>query len=286
VGRNRRVDETVTQDVDSGFAELVPDPDVPDAWTLCVNGTPQSHVDLADPARIEFEYVRRLVHVTDLAAPPGSPLRAMHLGGGALTLPRYIATTRPRSAQQVVEVDAALIALVRARLPLDRTWRLRIRHGDARAVLAKAPEGMFDLVVTDVFAGARTPAHLTSVEFVSSVARALRPGGVYAANIADGGQLAFARAQVATVRAVFSQVCVLAEPTVLRGRRFGNFILVGSLAELPLDDLTRLIAGDVFPGRVVHGDALVRFVGGARPVTDATATQSPLPPKGTWGLPV
>jgi spermidine synthase len=286
VGRNRRVDETVTQEVDSGFAELVPDPDVPDAWTLCVNGTPQSHVDLGDPARIDFEYVRRLVHVTDLAAPPGSPLRAMHLGGGALTLPRYIATTRPRSTQQVVEFDAALISLVRARLPLDRTWRLRIRHGDARAVLAKAPEGMFDLLVTDVFAGARTPAHLTSVEFVSSVARALRPGGVYAANIADGGQLAFARAQVATVLAVFSHVCVLAEPTVLRGRRFGNFILVGSRAELPLDDLTRLIAGDVFPGRVLSGDALVRFVGGARPVTDATATQSPMPPKGTWGLPV
>jgi len=285
VGRNRRADETVTSEVDSGFAELVPDPDMPDAWTLCVNGTPQSHVDLDDPARIEFEYVRRLAHVTDLVAPPGAPLRALHLGGGALTLPRYIATTRPRSTQQVVEIDAALIELVRARLPVDRTWRIRIRHGDARAVLAKAPEDTFDLVVTDVFAGARTPAHLTSVEFVSLVARALRADGVYAANIADGGQLPFARAQVATVRAVFPQVCVLAEPTVLRGRRFGNFILVASRAELPLSDLTRLIAGDAFPGRVEHGESLTRFTGGARPTTDETATQSPMPPKGTWGLP-
>jgi spermidine synthase len=275
----------VTQDVDSGVAELVPDPDVPGAWTLCVNGTPQSHVDLDDPARIEFEYVRRLTHVTDLVAPPGAPLRAMHLGGGALTLPRYIASTRPRSTQQVAEIDAALIELVRTRLPVDRTWRLKVRHGDARAVLAKAPPEAFDLVVTDVFAGARTPAHLTSVEFVSLVARALRPSGVYAANIADGGQLAFARAQVATVRAVFPEVCVLAEPTVFRGRRFGNFILVASRVPLPVADLTRLIAGDVFPGRVVHGAALDRFEGGARPATDETATQSPVPPKGTWGLP-
>lgn len=275
----------MTQEVDSGYAELVADRDVPDAWTLCVNGTPQSHVDLDDPARIEFEYMRRLAHVTDLVAPPGVPLRALHLGGGALTLPRYIATTRPRSSQQVVEVDAALIELVRARLPVDRAWRLKVRHGDARAVLARAPSDAFDFVVTDVFAGARTPAHLTSVEFVSSVARALRPDGVYAANIADGGQLSFVRAQVATVLAVFPRVCVLAEPTVFRGRRFGNFILVGSRAELPLADLTRLIAGDVFPGRVEHGEALVRFTGGARPTTDETATQSPMPPKGTWGLP-
>ena len=284
MGRNRRVDETVTSDVDSGVAELVPDPDVPDAWTLCVNGTPQSHVDLGDPGRIEFEYVRRLAHVTDLVAPPGTPLRAMHLGGGALTLPRYIAATRPRSSQQVAEIDAALIELVRARLPVDRTWRLKVRHGDARAVLASAPEGAFDLVVSDVFAGARTPAHLTSVEYVALAARALRPGGVYAANIADGGALAFARAQVATVRAVFPHVCVLAEPTVLRGRRFGNFILVASGAELPVSALTRLIAGDVFPGRVAHGEALVRFAGGARPVTDEMAVQSPLPPKGTWAV--
>jgi spermidine synthase len=274
VGRSRRTDETVTQRVDSGVAELVADRDTPNAWTLLLDGTPQSHVDLNDPARLEFEYIRRLAHVTDELAPTGAPLRVLHLGGGALTLPRYVATTRPRSSQQVVEIDAALVALVRERLPVDRGWRLRIRNGDARAVLEKAPEAAFDLVVTDVFAGARTPAHLTSVEFVSLAARVLRPGGVYAANIADGGQLAFVRAQVATVQAVFPQVCALADPTVFRGRRFGNFILAGSHAELPMPALTRRLAG------VEHGPALTRFTGGARPVTDATATRSPAPPAG------
>ncbi|MFL6127386.1 spermidine synthase [Actinophytocola sp.] len=284
MGRSRKAHQAVTREVASGVAELVADPDVPDAWTLCVDGTPQSHVDLGDPTRIEFEYVRRLAHVVDLVAPPRAPLRVMHLGGGAVTLARYVAATRPRSAQQVVEIDAALIDLVRDRLPVDRTWRIRIRHGDARAVLAAAPQDAFDLVVTDVFAGARTPAHLTSVEYVSLAARALHPGGVYAANIADGGPLAFARAQVATVGAVFPHVCVLAEPAVLRGRRFGNLVLVASRAELPIADLARRTAGDPFPGRLEHGDALTRFTGGARPTTDETATQSPPPPEGTYGL--
>jgi spermidine synthase len=274
----RGTDETVTQEVDSGIAELVPDLEVPNAWTLCLNGTAQSHVDLEDPTRFEFEYVRHLAHVADLVAPSGAPLRVMHLGGGAFTLPRYIATTRPRSAQQVVEVDGALIDLVHAWLPLDPTWAVRVRHGDARAVLAEAPEGVLDLVVSDVFAGARTPAHLTSVEYVSLAALALRPAGVYAANIADSGELGFARAQVATVRAVFPHVCVVAEPTVFRGRRFGNFILVASRAELPLTALTRRVAGDPFPGRVEHGEALTRFTGGTRPTTDETATRSPRPP--------
>jgi spermidine synthase len=280
----RATDETVTREVDSGTAELVPDLEVPDAWTLCVNGTPQSHVDLDDPTRFEFEYVRRLAHVADLVAPSGAPLRVMHLGGGGFTLLRYIATTRPGSTQQAVEIDAALIDLVHAWLPLDPAWHVRIRHGDARAVLAEAPEGVFDLVVTDVFAGARTPAHLTSVEYVSLAARALCPAGVYVANIADGGQLAFARAQVATARAVFPHVCVVAEPTVFRGRRFGNFILIASRTELPLTELTRRIAGDPFPGRLEHGEALTRFTAGTRPTRDETATRSPRPPVGSFGV--
>ena len=285
MGRLRKTDATITREVDSGIAELVPDQDVPRAWVLRLNGTPQSHVDLDDPTHLEFEYLRRLGHVADLVAPEGDPIRAVHLGGGALTLPRYIAATRPRSTQQVVEIDAALVGLVRGVLPLDRNWRIRIRTGDARAVLVRAPEDTFDLIVTDVFAGARTPAHLTSVEFVRQASRALRAGGVYAANIGDGGPLTFARAQAATVRAVFPHVCVLAEPTVFRGRRFGNFVLVASHTELPVAALTRRTAGDPFPGRVEHDASLTRFIGGLPPTTDATATQSPSPPKGTWGLP-
>ena len=90
-------------------------------------------------------------------------------------------------------------------------------------------------MVCDVFAGARTPAHLTSAEFAADVHRVLRPDGVYAANVADGPPLRFARAQVATLRSVFRHVCLLAEPGTLRGRRFGNLVAVASDAELPIE---------------------------------------------------
>jgi hypothetical protein len=210
-------------------------------------------------------------------------VRALHLGGGGWTLPRYVATTRPRSSQQVVEVDGALVEFVRRELPAGRSWRLKIRTGDARAVVSRAPPGAFDLAVVDVFAGARTPAHLTSVEFVETLAAALTAGGVCAANVADGPPLlAFARAQVATLAAVFAHTCLIADPAVLRGRRFGNLILLGSHRELPLPQLARLLAGDRFPGRVEHGPELARFADGARAVTDATAVASPAPPAGTF----
>ncbi|MER6786479.1 fused MFS/spermidine synthase [Streptomyces sp. NPDC000658] len=268
----------VAETVDGGLARLVPDRDRPRAWTLLIDGAPQSHVDLDDPAHLSFEYQRRLGHVIDLVSPPGRPLQVVHLGGGALTLARYVAATRPRSTQQVVERDAALVRLVRRELPLDPAARIRVRSLDAREGLAKVPDGWADLVMADVFSGARTPAHLTSTEFLDEVRRALKPGGCYAANIADGPPLAHLRGQIATAAARFPDLALVADPTVLRGKRFGNAVLVASDLPLPIAELTRRAASDPHPGRVEHGRALTDFTGGAAPVADATAVASPAPP--------
>src|SRR5580704_14571235 len=179
-----RTGQAVQADVASGVAELVADADRPRAWTLRVDGIPQSHVDLDDPGYLECEYMRRLGHLADLAAPAGEPLQVLHLGGGGLTLARYVAATRPGSPQLAVDSDAALVDLVRRLLPLDQPGRrtaagraragrggagrggaggsggpagaarIRVRVGDARAVLDEIRAASFDLVVADLFAGA------------------------------------------------------------------------------------------------------------------------------------
>ncbi|MCW2537638.1 MAG: uncharacterized protein JWQ26_3337, partial [Modestobacter sp.] len=269
-------------EVGGGTAELLADADRPDSWQLLLDGVPQSHVDLADPTYLEFEYVRRIGHVLDLAAEPGEPLDVVHLGGGALTLPRYVAVTRPGSRQRVVEVDQALTDLVRSSLPLPRSARVRVRADDARAGLATLPDASADVVVVDVFAGARTPAHLTTLEFAVDVARVLKPGGVTAWNVSDGPPLRFVRTEAATLAAVFGHVALLAEPGTLRGRRFGNTVAVASDAELPVAALTRRCAGDPMPSRVVAGADLTEFVGQAQPVADAAAEPSPQPPAGIF----
>lgn len=280
--RSERRQEPVSATVDGGVAELVPDRERPHAWTLLLDGAPQSHVDLDDPSYLSFEYQRRLGHVIDLAAPPGRPLQVVHLGGGALTLARYIAAGRPRSTQQVVEIDAPLVQLVRRELPLDPQARIRVRSADARAGLGKVQDGWADLVIADVFSGARTPAHLTSAEFLAEVRRVLRPGGQYAANLADGPPLAHLRGQIATADSLFPELALAADPTVWRGRRFGNAILVASDLPIAVAELTRRVASDPHPGRVEHGRALADFTGGAAVVTDADAAPSPAPPPGAF----
>lgn len=280
--RSEGTRETVTAPVDGGLAELVPDRERPRGWTLLIDGAPQSHVDLDDPAHLSFAYQRRLGHVIDLAAPAGRPLHAVHLGGGAFTLARYLAASRPRSTQQIVEVDAPLVQLVRRELPLDPQARTRVRAMDARAGLGRIPDGWADLVIADVFSGARTPAHLTTVEFLTEVRRVLKPGGQYAANLTDGPPLAHLRGQIATAAALFPELALAADPVVWRGRRFGNAVLVASDLPVAVAELTRRVAGDPHPGRVEHGRALADFTGGAAVVTDAAARPSPAPPPGTF----
>jgi spermidine synthase len=205
----------------------------------------------------------------------------LHLGGGALTLARYAAATRPGSRQLAVDSDAELVGFVRQRLPLGEPARrsgIRVRVADARSALADLRPQSFDVIIADVFAAGRTPPHLTSAEFTAAAARLLTAEGLFSANIADGPPLAHARERVAAIRSVFPFVCLIADAGVLRGRRFGNLVAAASQRELPVADLVRRSAADPFPGRVVCGMDLGRFVAGARPISDASAEPSPAPP--------
>ncbi|CAM5357877.1 hypothetical protein SAVIM338S_01315 [Streptomyces avidinii] len=274
----------VIRDVAQGAAKLLPDVDRERAWLLTVDGAPQSYVDLDDPEHLEFEYVRRLAHVLDCVGGPGAVLDVLHLGGGALTLPRYAAATRPGSRQDVVEFDGGLVALVEEFLPVAAGTGIEVHVADARGWLAAAPGASADVIVGDVFGGSRVPASLTSAEYAREVARVLRPGGVYAANLADGAPFGFLRGQLANFGAVFGQLALIAEPGVLRGRRFGNAVLLASDGELPVAGLSRACAGDAFPARVEAGAALARLARGALPVSDAEAVASPEPPAGAFSL--
>lgn len=257
-----------------GQAELLKDLDAADGWLLNVDGVAQSYVDRADPTHLEFDYVRLMGDVVDCLSPQGA-LTAVHLGGGLCTLPRYVATTRPGSRQLVLEADEALAELVRSSFG---TAGFRLRTGEARAELPRLRPGESDLVVADLFESAVMPVHVTTLEWVREVQRLLRPGGTYVVNVADGRPLDFARAQVATLLAAFEYVVLLADPSVLRGRRFANLVLAGSGAPLPVADLVRRVSRAAGRARLVTGADLRSFTGGAAAVTDATARTAPRPP--------
>nr|WP_315970589.1 fused MFS/spermidine synthase [Nonomuraea sp. C10] len=264
-----------------GEVELLRDLDRQDGWVLSKDGVPQSYVDLQDPTFLEFEYVRLMADVIDLL--DEGPLSCVHVGGGACTIPRYVAATRPGSRHIVIEPDGLLVNLVREQLDLRSVPKLKMIIAGGREGTAKVWDSSADLVVLDAFTGATMPVELATVEYLGDVARVLRPSGTLLINLADGKGLAFARRLLATVTGAFRHVALLAEPGVMRGRRFGNLIVAASRAELPLDPLTRRAAGGLTQARCVYGEALENFVAGAAPIKDGDAVLAPVPPPAVFG---
>jgi len=118
---------------------LVPDREVPGAYFVRVDGTDQSFVDPADPLRLEFDYVQRIAEVIDTMAPKGERIRVIHIGGAGMTLPRYVAATRPTSAQTVFEPDEALTEQIRATIPLPSARASRYVRSTVVQVLPRSP---------------------------------------------------------------------------------------------------------------------------------------------------
>ena len=281
-----RGDDLVLRDGPEPVA-LVPDPARRSAFLLRVGRTDQSYVDLDDPLRLEFDYVQRIADVVEAAFEPGRTLRAVHVGGAGLTVPRYLAATRPGSVQTVLEPDVELTEFVRSRLPLPRTSGIKVRAVDGRAGLPALHDAVADLLVLDAFAGAQVPAELTTDSAVTELHRVVRPDGVLVLNVTDRGPLGYTRRVLAGLRARFASVALCAEPSTLKGRRFGNLVLVASDRPLDLAVWTTLAdrAGrPPFPYRLVHGARLDQLVGGARPFTDDDGEPSPPPPADLLGL--
>ena len=261
----------ITVSVELGTAELIPDPKRPTGWALFVDGVAQSYVDLADPLYLEFSYVRRVTTAVDAFRPEGVPLDVLHLGGGALCLPRYVAATRPGSRQHVVERDATLADLVARELPLPPGLDVSISIEPARAAMERAKTGSYDLVISDVFQAARMPDEVATSEFAGLVATALRPDGLYVVNVTDMPALAFTKRLAATLRERFAEVCVVADAPMLRGRRFGNAVLVAAQRAdlIPMERLTIPRTGESTLVGLLSGPDLTAFIAGARPMLDS-----------------
>lgn len=280
MGRRRSGDGPVagTYEGDYGVLELEQDTFVPGGWLINVNGVPSSHIVLGEPRTLVFEYMQWIATVVrdhvDRHLDAGR-LRITHLGGGACTMARYFADVYPRSRNTVVELDGELARLSREWFDIPRSPRVKIRVDDARDVVEGFTPASRDVVIRDAFAGAATPDSLTTVEFFSHCRRGLAPGGVYAANCGDHSDLRGAKSELAGMAEVWEHLAVVADPPMLKGRRYGNLILLGS--DTPLPDATspdaasisRDLLGGAVPAQYKDDGWVRRFYSGAKPRRDS-----------------
>lgn len=169
-------------------------------------GAVQSRVDLRNPLALHLDYTR--VAMLAFAAVP-QPGRALVVGLGGGTMPRFLLAVRPALRVDAVELDPAVVDVARRFFDLSDARRLRVHTGDGRAFVEAAAPGTWDLVFLDAYGPSEIPRHLATVEFLTSLRGKLRPGGVVAANVWERGINPSYDAMVATWREAFPQLCVV-----------------------------------------------------------------------------
>ena len=261
-------------------ALVVTDPDRASGRVLMLDGAPHSYVDLDDPTHLQFDYAKVVVSAIDTAYPEGLPLRVYHIGGGGLTLPRYLEQVRPGTSSLVSEIDPGVVKIDTEQLELKTGNGIEVRVEDARLGIGRLADDGRDLVLGDAFGGVSVPWHLTTREMVSEIARVLTEEGVYVINLLDYGPLGFARAEVATLTEAFDHVALATEAdTLTQGEKAGgNLVVIASNRPLDIASIGTRISERSADWKVITGAELSSWTGDAAVLTDdhaqSTAAQS------------
>jgi hypothetical protein len=226
----------------------------PSGRFLRQGGMDCSYVDLADPAHLEFDYLRWMRIVLRSA----HARRVLHVGGGACALARALAAEDPAGRQHVCEVDADVLALAREHLGLRRMPGLQVRRAEGRGFVARQATDGWDAIVIDAFAGALLPRSLITVQALADVARVAPLALV---NVVDDRRARDVRAVAAALFLAYPYAWAV-------GGRAGNTVVAGSRARLDLDRIGARAAADPSPARVTAPGELVRLVAGTVALRD------------------
>lgn len=190
-------------------------------------------------------------HFSDVLFCAGWPDRALVLGGGGYSFPKYLIEHDDEIRVDVVEIDPAITDLAREYFGLDRlerdaAGRLGLVTGDGWEYL-QAAEEPYGLIVNDAFAGKRPLGRMGTAEGAHIIREHLSEDGLYFANVISpiAGRRSRTLDEVMDAFAnEFGHVYVFAERPE-EPEKPGNNAFVASTRPLPLTgfDLERHAAG-------------------------------------------
>ncbi|HEX5714098.1 MAG TPA: fused MFS/spermidine synthase [Solirubrobacterales bacterium] len=245
---------------------LVADRERPDSFELLLDDAYNSYADASDPTHLDYAYTRWIAEAIDRRYPGRRPLDAVFVGGGALTLPRWLDATHPGSRSQVLEVDEEIVDLVETRLDLPPEPAVQVSIGDARVTMLDLPTGSADVVVGDAYSGYTVPWHLTTEEWAEEVERVLKPRGFYAVNLIDYPPFDFVKAEAKTLFGSFEDVEFAAYLGADEEPAGGNLVMFAAGRPLPWLVHSKRAQSE---GVVTFDDSVVRpFAAGAEVLRD------------------
>jgi spermidine synthase len=203
-----------------------------------------SYTSLADPTKLVYGYEKVYAEITAYRARHDNQLRALFIGGGGYTFPRYMEAIYPNSDIDVIEIDPGVTQVAHDWLGLSPETRITTFNQDARLFLEQTPSNRYDLILGDAFNDFSVPYHLTTKEFNDRVEAWLVDDGLYLVNMIDGVRGDFLRAYVHTLRQNFRYVYLAPATASWRISPRTTFVLIGTNAPLELLEFTTIDAGD------------------------------------------
>ncbi|RPJ02764.1 MAG: hypothetical protein EHM36_12020, partial [Deltaproteobacteria bacterium] len=215
--------------------------------SLVLDHLVHSYTDLSDPFYLEYEYIRIYEEVVGWQAGKRNSLKALFLGGGGYTFPRFMEAKYPEARIDVVEIDPEITKVARQYLGISKDSKIRSVNEDGRwFVMNNQETGSYDFIFGDAFNDLSIPYHLTTKEFSAQLKRLLKPDGLLLANVIDsfkrGG---FMPAYIRTLEEVFGKGNVHLLTLTSDYDRIGisTCVVVASPGKLDMADFVKKIKG-------------------------------------------
>jgi len=208
-----------------------------------------SFVDLKDPLHLQYGYERTYSDLVAWKAKFNPKFRALSIGGGGYTFPRYLEAKYPEAQIDVIEIDPHLTELAYLHLGLSRNTRIRSFNGDARWLVMNFPEkGVYDFIFGDAFNDLTIPYHLTTKEFSTMIRSLLKPDGLLIANVIDDFQKGlFMPSYVRTLEEVFGKGKVgLVADSPFENMGISTMIVVASPTDQSWKEVEKVNEGSCF----------------------------------------
>jgi spermidine synthase len=198
-----------------------------------------SYSSLEDPTQLVYGYEQLYAQLTRYWTQRGGDPRALFIGGGGYTFPRYMEAVYPGSEIDVIEIDPGVTQVAYDLLGLDRDTAIRSFNEDARLFLQREPDRGYDLIMGDAFNDFSVPYHLTTLEFNQRVRAWLDDEGLYLVNIIDGPRADFVRSYTHTLRQTFEYVYLAPTQSGWRETPRSTFVVIASDTPLSKARLAR-----------------------------------------------
>lgn len=213
--------------------------------SLVLDHLVHSYTDLKDPFYLEYEYIRMYEEIVRWQASKKTSFKALFLGGGGYTFPRFMEAKYPDSKIDVIEIDPEITRIAKTYLGISKDSRIRSFNEDGRwFVMNCKDKESYDFIFGDAFNDLSIPYHLTTKEFAKQLKDLLKPDGLLLANVIDSFKKgSFMPSYIRTLEEVFGKgnVYLLTLSSDYDNLGISTHVVVASKGSLNMNDFENFI---------------------------------------------